>query len=695
MAFFAVLLMLALVSLPADSCPGVWTCLFRELFGWGIYPLLLTAVLVGLHLTLHKVERPYHIQISQVIGFELILLTLLPISYIASGATLPEAHLGRGGGLVGWALSDPLLDFFGPFLTSLFYFSLLILGLALIAHFTWNDLLITLNRLSNKLYHWSQQLSPPQTAVLPPHPTVPPPTTNPAPPIAANLIVVEETAVEESPTFHRRDPRLPDIELLEKSSDTPLSPAEIDAKKQIIEQTLAHFGIPATVTDIQRGPAITQFGVTPGYIEKVGPDGAAKQHKIRINQIAALRNDLALALAAQRLRIQAPVPGRGVVGIEVPNSEVSLVGLRNIIESDAFTQIRTPLAVALGRSVSGAPIAVDLAKMPHLLVAGTTGSGKSVCMNALISCLVFNNTPETLKLIIIDPKKVELIRFNTLPHLIGHVEVEADRAVGVLRWLTAEMDRRYELFATVNARNLNGYNSKVARLPDRKKLPYIAVFVDELADLMHTYPGDVERSLCRLAQMARATGIHLTVATQRPSTDVITGLIKANFPARLSFAVASGTDSRVILDTIGADQLLGSGDMLFLGPEEAAPLRVQGVFVNDAEIDRIVAHWQHNLPADYEKQPPPWESLIAKHALLDETDSLLEQAIELAQKYDTLSSSFLQRRLRIGYPRASRIMEHLYEMGLVEDPKEGGKTRKTYVSENDNPLDDLISQRDE
>ncbi|HID53549.1 MAG TPA: DNA translocase FtsK, partial [Anaerolineae bacterium] len=279
-------------------------------------------------------------------------------------------------------------------------------------------------------------------------------------------------------------------------------------------------------------------------------------------------------------------------------------------------------------------------------------------------------------------------------HLIGGVEVEADRAVGVLRWLTAEMDRRYELFSQLNARNLNGYNRKAAGMADREKLPYIAVFIDELADLMHTYPGDVERTLCRLAQMARATGIHLVVATQRPSTDVITGLIKANFPARISFAVASSTDSRVILDSTGADQLLGKGDMLFLAPDAPAPVRIQGVFVNDHEIDRIVSHWQNVMPDDFEPMSAPWESLIAKYALLDETDTLLEQAIDLIQKYDTVSTSLLQRRLRIGFPRAARIMEHLYEMGLVEDPKHGGKTRKTYVDPEDkDPLDSYLADQ--
>ena len=697
----SILIFMALLSLPNESCYDTpdgtrpWICLFREGFGWGAYPLLLSIAAGGLYLTLRKVERPFKIKHSQVIGFELILLTLLPLSFILTNSTRQDAHRGQGGGLVGWALSDPLLDFFGPMLTGFFYLCILVYGFSLILSFTWDDMLEKLNKLSIRLGQLSEQMAPKEEA----EPTIVTESTIGLPQSNMPPVVQIDTAVaiteEESSTHGRRSKKLPPITLLQPGQIETLSQEEIDEKTVIIEETLSHFGLPARVISIQQGPAVTQFGVEPGYIEKPGSDGEIKQQKVRVNQIASLRKDIALALAAQRLRIQAPVPGKGIVGIEVPNHTVSLVRLRSIIESEEYSDIKAPLTVGLGADVSGRPVAVDLAKLPHLLIAGTTGSGKSVCMNAIIACLVFNNPPEKLQLVMVDPKKVEFIRFNGLPHLIGQVEVEADRAVGVLRWLTAEMDRRYELFSIVNARNLNGYNRKVANNPKYKKLPYIAVFIDELADLMHTYPGDVERTLCRLAQMARATGIHLVVATQRPSTDVITGLIKANFPSRMSFAVASGTDSRVILDSVGAEQLLGKGDMLFLPPDAPSPGRVQGVFVNDLEVEGIVHFWQDAMPEDYEPMPAPWESLIAKHALLDETDSMLEQAIELCQKYDTISTSLLQRRLRVGFPRAARIMEHLYEMGLVEDPKDGGKTRKTYVEEDDeDPLTTIISDRD-
>jgi S-DNA-T family DNA segregation ATPase FtsK/SpoIIIE len=696
---FSVVTLLALPGWTSAGWLRSWTSILRQLIGWGAYPLCLSTAAGGLHLSLRSLERPYQIRATQVIGFELVLLAVLPLSYLLSRATLATAHAGRGGGLVGWALSEPLIDFFGPFLTGLLYLVLIVWGGALVVGWGWDDFLQGLKLFSQRMRLWATDIAPEvahsQETDSSPEQVVagPPPAARPE--LAQDeLLVIDESGDSARSRVRRRDKRLPPISLLDEGATATLTPAEIDSKKQIIEQTLLDFGLPAQVVEVRRGPAVTQFGVLPGYIERPGPDGVVKQQKVRVNQIASLQRDLAMALAVSRLRIQAPVPGRGVVGVEVPNDEVTIVRLRSIIESEPFFKINKPLAAALGRDVSGSAVATDLASLPHLLVAGTTGAGKSICINAIISCLVFNNTPEQLNLVMIDPKKVELVRFNGLPHLIGKVEVEADRAVGVLRWLTAEMDRRYEMFTSVGARNLNGYNRRIARRSGVEKLPHIAVFIDELADLMHTYPGDVERTLCRLAQMARATGIHMMLATQRPSTDVITGLIKANFPARLSFAVASTTDSRVILDSVGAEQLLGNGDMLFLAPDSSAPLRVQGVFVTDMEIERLVDHWQTTMP-DFEPMPAPWESLIARHALLEDTDTLLEAAISLVQKMDHVSTSLLQRRLRIGFPRAARLMEHLYEMGLVEDPKTGGKTRRTYVSEEDeDPLGQIISERE-
>ncbi len=704
--FLAMLTLMALLGLTSNAWLTAWQGFLWEIFGWGNYPLFLSIAAAGIHLGLNRMQRPYHITAAQIIGFELILLTALPLSFQFTQSTLADAHLGRGGGLVGWALAAPLLDFFGPIITDIFYGTLLLWGFALLMRLRWDDVPQGLERLSTRLQQLAQKMAPRQETIVTFGTTTPTETTTiPAPQISLGddeplnddedaLLIIDDSAPDGHKRSRRRSKKLPAMALLEEGGSTSLSPAEIDEKKRIIEQTLADFGLPATVTEIRRGPAVTQFGVEPGYVERPGPDGQPKQQKVRVSQIAGLQRDLAMALAVERLRIEAPVPGRAVVGIEVPNDEISRVRLRSVVESDGYHKLKSPLAVALGRNVSGAPIAIDLAKMPHLLIAGTTGSGKSVTINAMISCLVFNNTPDKLQLIMIDPKKVELIRFNGLPHLIGKVETEADRAVGVLRWLTAEMDRRYEMFAKVGARNLNGYNRKIARKKDVKKLPYLGVFIDELSDLILTYPGDVERTLCRLAQMARATGIHLVVATQRPSTDVITGLIKANFPARISFSVASGTDSRVILDSVGAEHLLGKGDMLFLSPEAGEPARIQGVWLSDPEIESIVKHWHNSMP-DLVRDHPPWENLIARYAHLDKTDTLLEAAIELVKKHDNISTSMLQRRLRLGYPRAARIMEHLYEMGLVADPKEGGKTRQTLVDDSqDDPLGDYLSDQE-
>lgn len=723
----AVISLLALLNLTQAGPLAGWTSLLRRLAGWGVYPMIALLAALGLYLMLSRFEGIIRISIGQVIGLELALLTLLILIHPIFGGGLAGALAGQGGGLIGWAISEPLLTLVGPLLTGALILAMALLSLAMILRVSWADIIRWLNRASLRLQLWSNELEvdiaqreaylEARSATAESHATrqplmvvgeadlAPESTTD-------RLVIIEDSAADAKPKLHRRDRRLPPITVMEEGGSLALAPEEIDLKKEIIEQTLADFGLPAMVTEVRRGPAVTQFGVTPGYVERNGPDGLPKRYKVRVNQIARLRQDLALALAVPRLRIEAPVPGRGIVGVEVPNAETSIVRLRPIIESEAFFRLSSPLAVGLGRDVAGAPVVTDLGKLPHLLIAGTTGSGKSVCLNSLITCLALNNTPEQLRMVMIDPKKVELIRFNGMPHLLGNVEVEPERVVGVLRWLTSEMDRRYELFAAAGAKQLHDYNRRLqasrrrqAREPgvSAVPLPYIAVFIDELADLITMFPGDVESTLCRLAQMARATGIHLVVATQRPSTDVITGLIKANFPARASFSVASTTDSRVILDTVGAEHLMGRGDMLYLPPDVSAPLRVQGCFVSDREIEAVVSHWQKNMPlpppeplleeSDHDQAAveAPWERLIARQAYVSERDEMLEDAIALAKKNDKISTSYIQRRLRVGYPRAARLMEALYEMGLVEDPKEGGRKRRTYVNEDDDPLGEVLS----
>ena len=695
-AFITLLGMTGLIAPKAALVRG-WFGLWRQVAGWGAYPLVLSLAALGLHIVVRRAALPYRLRARHVLGGELLLLAALPLSYLLGAGTIATARAGLTGGLLGWGLAQPLLDFLGPLLTTLLYVGLFGFGIALILEVGWIDLLTWLRQLAAYLRRWANRIdapAPPPPAVPEPAPAaqVPPPRSNlPPAALAASEVVPAEAAAAQG-----RDPLLPDYGLLLESSTITMGVEEIDRKKAIIEQTLRDFGLVGEVTEVRRGPAVTQFGVTPGYLVRSGPDGEDRQYKVRVNQIANLNRDLALALAVARLRIQAPVPGRGIVGIEVPNAKVAIVRLRALIMAESFQKLQAPLAVCLGLDVSGTPQVANLARMPHLLVAGTTGSGKSVFINALISCLIFNNTPEQLKLVMIDPKKVELIRFNGLPHLLGQVETEHERVIGVLQWIVAEMDRRYQSFAEVGARDLAAYNRLIVRYKDVQQMPHICVFIDELADLMAAYPAEVERALCRLAQMARATGIHLVVATQRPSIDVITGLIKANFPARCSFAVASNTDSRVILDTSGAESLLGKGDMLFLPPEAAAPRRIQGCFVSDSEIEAIVNHWQNVRPLPEKKESPPWERLISRQAVIGSTDDMLERAIDLCQKNDRLSTSLLQRKLRIGFPRAARLMETLFEMGLVEDPKSGGKTRKTYVEEGDeDPLDQFIADNGE
>ena len=441
------------------------------------------------------------------------------------------------------------------------------------------------------------------------------------------------------------------------------------------------------VIDFRTGPTVTRFAVEPGYIEHVSPEGEIRRQKVRVSQISALASDLALALSAPTLRIEAPVPGRAYIGIEVPNSRPTLVRIRSVMESEAFQSISSPLTVALGRNVAGASVAANLLTMPHLLIAGTTGSGKSVCVTALAVSLAFENTPEDLRLIMIDPKMVELLRFNGLPHLISKVETELERITGVLRWCMMEMDRRYRLLEEAKARDIDAYNRKIRRKRHAEHLPRIVLIIDELADLMMMAPDQTERTLVRLAQMARATGIHLVLATQRPSTDILTGLIKANFPARISFAVASSVDSRVILDTTGAETLLGRGDMLFLSPEASAPIRLQGVFVRDREIERLIDYWRKEVSDGIDTQmQPPWDELIARQAVMEDRDEIIEQAIELVRRRGEASTSLLQRGLRIGYPRAARLMDELEELGVVGRAQKGGRTREVLIGEDDDPL---------
>ena len=477
---------------------------------------------------------------------------------------------------------------------------------------------------------------------------------------------------------------LPPIDILDKPVEAQLDRDDIDRRARLIEEALASYGVEAKVVQANIGPTVTQFGVEPGWDKKYrevrekGKDGSyetrveeVSRTRVRVDRITSLSNDLSLALAAPSIRIEAPVPGASVVGIEVPNTVFGSVSLRGVIETAAFQKIRgrSKLAMALGKGAGGEATAADLTRMPHLLIAGATGSGKTVCLNSTICCLLLHNSPDDIRFIMIDPKRVELVTFNGLPHLLAPVVVDAQTAVKALRWLTHEMDSRYRQFAQAGARNIDGYNKD---RPPGEQLPYLVLIIDELADLMLVAAYEVEHTLCRLAQLSRATGIHLVVATQRPSVDVVTGLIKANFPTRVSFAVTSQVDSRTILDMVGAEKLLGRGDMLYMPTEASKPRRLQGAFVCDAEIDRLVYFWGNQRQIEVssvsfdEVTDRPLSGQIA-----GPPDPLLDEAKQLAQEHKHISASFLQRRLRIGYPRAARLMEALEQAGLVETAQPG------------------------
>ena len=477
---------------------------------------------------------------------------------------------------------------------------------------------------------------------------------------------------------------LPKIdEIFDTVEEGALSEDDLRENARIIEETLRSFGVEAKVIEVNRGPAITQFGIEPGFINRAG-----KLTKVKVSKISALADDLALALAARTIRIEAPVPGRNIVGIEVPNSEIATVAIRDVIDSERFQKIDSHLRIALGQDVSGQAVATDLSNMPHLLIAGTTGSGKSVCVNAIISCLMVHNTPDELKFLMVDPKRVELTTYNGVPHLIAPVVVDLEKVVGVLQWVTREMDERYRRFARSGARNIDDHNQRIdeaaakegapAGTAKEPKMPYIIVVIDELADLMMLAPDETEKTICRLAQMARATGIHLVIATQRPSVDVVTGLIKANFPARIAFSVASSIDSRVILDTTGAERLLGRGDMLYVAPEIGSPQRLQGCFVSDREIHKLVRYWKGirgtepispalDVVDQKATQPPLFDNIQAEieQANAAGEDDLLQRAIEVVRLQKKASISLLQRQLRIGYTRAARLIDQMEEKGIV------------------------------
>ena len=669
---FALMTLLALRGFTQGLLLTPWAELLLLWFGWGSYLAVAAIGYAGFAL-LRRTGTP--ISWGRIFALEIAAFLTLSLMAAFGGNSLTDAEAGAYGGRIGWGLTE-LFWTLGQSTGTLLLFGLW-LFFAMIGFNIWAELERLLLRLAGE--------GSPHAAAVSPAPVEETEAVvekkengrrkKPAqalPPEFRKSLKVSDHQDKKPAEPRKRDSRLPSLNILLADQNTRPDERTINQTAGMIEKTLAEFGIVATVIGFRVGPTVTQFAVQPGFMKKAGStEEEAQQIKVRVAQIASLQKDLALALSAERLRIEAPVPGKPYVGIEVPNSHQSNVRLRTLLETDAFHKIGAPLALVLGRDVSGQPVVADLARMPHLLIAGATGSGKSVCITALATCLAMNNPPEDLRMVMIDSKMVELLRFNGLPHLYGKVETNVDRILGVLRWVVVEMEHRYRLLEAEHSRDLEAYNRRL-RKANKNPLPRIVVLVDELADLMMSAPDHTEHNLVRLAQMARATGIHLIVATQRPSTDVVTGLIKANFPARLAFEVAYGVDSRVILDTTGADSLLGRGDMLFLNPEVGNPIRAQGVFVTDMEIERVIAHWQKNVEANTDV--PPWESLL-KEPEENEDEGLIEQAILIVRQSQRASASMLQRRLRIGYPRAARLLDQLEEMGVVGPSQGGGKER--------------------
>lgn len=459
----------------------------------------------------------------------------------------------------------------------------------------------------------------------------------------------------------------PPLSLLSEGPGQKADRGDMNANADMIEKTLDSFGITARVAETNKGPAVTQYAL-------------AIAQGTKISKITALSNDLALALAAPtgQIRIEAPIPGRSLVGIEIPNRSLEFVTLKQMLSSGTMQNAKNKTSVTLGLDVAGNPLITTISKMPHVLIAGTTGSGKSVLINSWIASILYRASPDEVKLILVDPKRVELIGYNGIPHLLVPVIVEVDKILSALKWAIGEMERRYKLFANNNVRNIDSFNELAAL----QTLPYIVIFIDELADLMSYAPVEVEDSICRLAQMARATGIHLVVATQRPSVDVITGLIKANIPCRIAFNVSSMVDSRVIIDGPGAEKLLGRGDMLYIPPDQAKPSRVQGTFVSENEIVKLVDFLKSKNPAvqyteEVTSQPVTLRS-GNNNGQVGNKDNFFTEAVKIVCQYDKASASLLQRRLSVGYARAARIIDQMEAAGIV-GPGEGSKPRDVLV----------------
>jgi S-DNA-T family DNA segregation ATPase FtsK/SpoIIIE len=740
--FLAIISVIALFAPNAGAIVRPWHDLLSSLLGWGI--ALAAPLMAGFAVMLWMKTMPAERWMAAS-GAALVALALLGMFHLAVGGGAEAIETGQGGGALGFAVSSVIATAVGDVGAWVVLVLLAVVGLLLYFNMTIGDLVAgyladrderlaqeaeaarraagrrprampeppgvaatemdarpgIIDRMRDRLAgaHDAEEEPPlivrrerpPASGNGKPRPVAPPAPipadldgdAGPAPAhpsiedleseevahlAAAAADEVTDAALEAT----ERTWDLPPIHLLADAPESSAAQLDLSAKGRRIRETLAHFGIGVKVARIQEGPVVTQYAldVDPG---------------IKLSRIEGLADNLALALSARSIRIEAPIPGEPYVGIEIPNAAFDLVTLKEVLASPNFAAMseRSKLAFALGQDVAGQPFSADLSKMPHMLIAGATGSGKSVCVNAIIDSFLMNATPAEVKLILIDPKRVELAQYKGIPHLLCEVIVEPDKAVNALKWTVGTMESRYAEFAARGVRNIAGYNE--ALRPGQPRMPYIVIVIDELADLMMVSAYEVESTITRIAQLARATGIHLIVATQRPSVQVITGLIKANIPSRIAFAMTSGIDSRTILDTTGAEDLLGRGDMLYQPIDAPRAVRLQGVLVTDPEIESVARHWRAQGGPQYRpeitapKRGGKGGGTPGDEDEDDDADALLSQAVDIVRRSDKASASLLQRRLRIGYARAARILDQMEDRGIV-GAADGSRFREVLVT---------------
>jgi S-DNA-T family DNA segregation ATPase FtsK/SpoIIIE len=615
--------------------------LISSLFGLGSFVIPSAFLIIGYILWRTK---EFNIKVTSIIGV------------MGLFAFVPALFVGKGG-LIGLAIFNIMDNLFGP-----------VAGIILIAALVIIFLLLATNTSIRSIREWAGEGTDEDVKVSQNRVSVFAMVKDKL--TKKPIAETQEPAAAGVSVSHTRDKdwKFPPLDLLTITS-TRASSGNVGKNIEIIQKTLKDFGVSVTMGDVNIGPTVTQYSLKP-------------HEGVRLNQIVARSNDLSLALAAHPIRIEAPIPGKSAVGIEIPNKVAATVTLREVLESDKFRRQKSSLSFALGRDVTGTPMVTDLSKMPHLLIAGATGSGKSNFINSLLLTWLFQNSPKDMRLILVDPKRVEFTQYNGIPHLLTPVVTDTKKTVNTLKWTVAEMEKRFKLFSETHKRNIGEYNKN----PSQGHIPYIIVLIDELADLMAQAANEVESTIVRLSQMARATGIHMVVATQRPSVDVITGLIKANIPTRIAFAVASQIDSRTILDYSGAEKLLGNGDMLFQSAELGKPRRIQSPLINAKEIGAVTDFLKKEGETNYDESIENFRAASRLSGMGtddDIDDDLYEEAKEIVIRYGRASASLLQRRLRIGYARAARLLDILEQQGII-GPPEGSKPREVLIKADEN-----------